>query len=88
MSDGRSPSGSGYSPKGGATSCTASPAEPSIPNAVNDGRSWTGQDDWFVCRCGCSEFLVKRDAATGWNHLICKRCESDHTMTLFGDASG
>jgi hypothetical protein len=30
---GRSPDGSGHSPKGGAASSTASPAKPSVPNA-------------------------------------------------------
>ena len=38
MNTGVPPSGSGHTPEGGAASCTASPAKPSVPNAVQELR--------------------------------------------------
>ncbi len=49
---------------------------------VNDGRSWDRSTDFFACLCGCGDFWIKRDAITGFNHVICRQCEADHSLLV------
>lgn len=53
--------------------------------AANDSRTWNGDDDFFVCTCGCGDFWIKRDRNTGFAHIICRQCEADHSMLISGE---
>jgi hypothetical protein len=57
----------------------AKPAKP-----ANDTRSWRPEDLFFRCPCGCDEFWLRKDRATGWKHIICRQCEADHSIQLTG----
>jgi hypothetical protein len=53
-----------------------------VPMPANDPRTWDTSDDFLVCDCGSGDFWIKLDRATGFHHVICKKCEADHSMAI------
>jgi hypothetical protein len=52
-------------------------------NPANDARTWDKDDDWWVCGCGSQDFWIRRNAKSGFCHVICRKCEQDHTVVVF-----
>ena len=51
--------------------------------ANDNERAWTpGVDYSFRCSCGSDRFWIKRGHATGFNHVLCAKCDTDHSMKV------
>lgn len=54
------------------------------PKPANDGPAYREGDMFVWCDCGKGTFWIAQDPETGWWHIICTKCQADHSMWLVG----